>query len=246
MEKGPRWDGVGTDEGAWAAWRLADMEPLDALHHLRAVIVAPHPDDEVLAAGGLMQRLAAAGAELIVVGVTDGEASHPRSPTVTPEALAARRAGERRQALSALGVVPTVIPVGLPDGEVSGQAPRLARCLEALLAHDSLCIAPWEGDGHPDHDAAGRTAAQVCAATGSPFLRCLIWTWHWATPGDERVPWGRGRRLDLTDAERDRKRRAVATFESQVAPLSDAAGDEVILTAAMLAHFDRPFEVFLQ
>jgi GlcNAc-PI de-N-acetylase len=41
-----------------------------------AVIVAAHPDDEVLGAGGLISVLAASRARLRLVAVTDGEHSH--------------------------------------------------------------------------------------------------------------------------------------------------------------------------
>lgn len=45
----------------------------------RAVIIAPHPDDEVLGCGGLMQGLAALGRPIQLISVTDGSASHPGS-----------------------------------------------------------------------------------------------------------------------------------------------------------------------
>ena len=39
----------------------------------RTMIIAPHPDDDVIAAGGLLQRVVAAGGDVSVVFVTDGE-----------------------------------------------------------------------------------------------------------------------------------------------------------------------------
>jgi hypothetical protein len=41
------------------------------------VVVSPHPDDEVLGAGGLICSAARAGQNLIVLSVTDGEAAYP-------------------------------------------------------------------------------------------------------------------------------------------------------------------------
>ena len=238
--------GTGTPEGAWARWPVDRFPPLDFGHPGRAVIVAPHPDDEVLAAGGLMQRLAAAGVALSVVSVTDGEASHPRSPTVAPPALADRRRRERRRALRRLGLGgTTVVPLGLPDGAVADHEATLESSLIGLLAPGVMCIAPWCGDGHPDHDATGRAAAAACAATGAPFSRYLVWTWHWAAPGDDRVPWAQGRQLTFSGAEQTRKRWAIRAFTTQVAALSSAPGDEAVLVPEMLAHFDRPYEVFL-
>jgi len=243
---GPRLDVAGTPETAWADGRLDQLGELTVGRRRRAVIVAPHPDDEVLAAGGLMQRLSSGGTELTVVSVTDGEASHPGSPTVTPSALADRRAQELEQALHHLGLsAATVLRLGLADGAVADDAGELATRLGGLLGPDELCLAPWGHDGHPDHDASGRAAATACAATGATLVSYLVWTWHWAVPEDGRVPWAGARQVELSGVELARKRSATGSFRSQIAPLSELRGDEAILDAAMLAHFDRPYEIFL-
>ena len=242
----PRLDDDGTPEAVWAAGRLHELPELQLGRFSHAVLVAPHPDDEVLAAGGLMQRLCGRGTTMTVVSVTDGEASHPHSRTVTPPELADRRALERRQALTFLCLGTTlVVRLALPDGGVSGAADELEACLRGTLGRDALCVVPWEHDGHPDHDAAGQAAAAACAATGATLLSSLVWTWHWARPGDDHVPWERARRLDLSRMELLRKRWATRSFVSQTAPLSDAPGDESILPPAVLARFDRAYEVFL-
>jgi LmbE family N-acetylglucosaminyl deacetylase len=181
-----------------------------------------------------------------VIAVTDGEASHPDSPTVPRTTLAAIRAGERGRALERLGVAARVLRLGLPDGDVAGHGVTMAACLRHLLAPDVLCVAPWEHDGHPDHDATGDAAIEACAASGAPLLRSLIWTWHWAFPGDPRVPWTRARQLPLSPAEALGKQRAIAAFASQIAPLSDQPGDETILLPVVIAHFQRSHEVFLR
>ncbi len=210
------------------------------------MIVAPHPDDEVLAAGGLMQQLAVGGTHLTMVSVTDGEASHPDSPTVTPFAMADRRAHELLEALDLLGLPdPTVVRLALADGAVAGDTTELVTRLRGLLGPDDLCVAPWDHDGHPDHDATGRAAAAACAVTGASLVSYLVWTWHWARPGDHRVPWARARRVALSGMELTRKRSAIKSFRSQVTALSGRPGDEPILDAEMLAYFDRAHEVFL-
>jgi LmbE family N-acetylglucosaminyl deacetylase len=215
-------------------------------HYRRAVMVAPHPDDEVLAAGGLMQRLASGGTQLTVLSVTDGEASHPGSPTVSAMALSDRRARELRQALDFLDLAGVhIVRLALPDGGVEDQCDDLVACLISLLGPDVLCVAPWQQDGHRDHDATGRAAEAACSATGSPFLISLVWAWHWALPCDSRIPWSRARRLPLSRVEVTRKRWATRAFGSQIAPLSGHPADATILTPGMLAHFDRSYEIFL-
>ena len=91
----------GTAEADWRAWRRAGRAAAADLDRLGAasLVLAAHPDDEVLGVGGTMALLAAAGARLRLVSVTDGEASHPGHPD--PAALAARRAAETAAALRA-------------------------------------------------------------------------------------------------------------------------------------------------
>ncbi|HEY5120093.1 MAG TPA: PIG-L family deacetylase, partial [Acidimicrobiales bacterium] len=67
------------------------------------MVVSPHPDDEVLGAGGLIQVALSQHVLVEVVAVTDGEASHPRSTVATTLNLARVRSAESRVALSRLG-----------------------------------------------------------------------------------------------------------------------------------------------
>lgn len=48
------------------------------------MFVVPHPDDEVLIMGGLLARQLDAGASVLVVAVSDGEAALPRARSGSP------------------------------------------------------------------------------------------------------------------------------------------------------------------
>jgi hypothetical protein len=62
-----RIDRPGTAEESWDAWAgLKHLPAADPLGWPSAVIVAAHPDDEILGVGGTMAMLAAAGARLPV------------------------------------------------------------------------------------------------------------------------------------------------------------------------------------
>src|SRR4051812_44355011 len=157
-------DAPGTDERSWAAWPWLSTLPGGGLARLAgirsAVIVAAHPDDEVLGAGGLISMLAASRARLRLVAVTDGEASHRGH--ASPASLARRRAAETALALRALGARSAeVIRLGLPDGHLAGQENQIAAALAPLVAGFDLCLAPWDRDKHPDHEAAGRAARRA-------------------------------------------------------------------------------------
>jgi LmbE family N-acetylglucosaminyl deacetylase len=236
-------DAPGTPEAAWRAWRGLDLLPVvDTAGWASAVVVAAHPDDEVLGAGGTMSQLAARKARLRLIAVTDGEASHHDGPTADRRAsLARRRAAERSAALAALGARCTeVIRLQLPDSGLADHEQELAAQLRELVSGFDICLAPWSRDAHPDHEAAGRAARQASART----LLYPVWLWHWAQPGDTRVPWHRGMRVPLPRSTVARKRRAITRFASQLQDRSPQTGP--VLPAGIVAHFIRDYEVFFE
>lgn len=230
---------LGTDERAWLATpAVTDAPEMDWGPPGKVVVLSPHPDDETLAVGGTLAMLARHGFEIEIVAITDGEGSHPRSPTTTPHDLAVRRAREQRDAIGALGIVP-MHRLGIADGAVA-RADLVAR-IGPLVRGARLVLAPWDSDGHPDHDAVGR-AALACADRVVPYL---VWAWHWARPNTGDLPWARLRKSVLDADARTAKARAIACFGSQIAPLSASPGDERVLPPAVLSRFARPFETVL-
>lgn len=226
-------DAPGTPEADWRAWpALRDLPVLDVSGWRAVVVVAAHPDDEVLGAGGLLATL---GVPVRLVAVTDGEASDPRTD---PARLAARRIAETDDAWRHLDPREgprEVVRLGMPDAGVRAGdlAPRLAELLRGFDA----CLAPWERDAHRDHEAAGRAALTAGAACDVPVLRFPIWAWHWARPGDPRLPWPHARRVPLTDEALAAKRAAIGCFRSQLGS---------VLPPETVAHFTRDQEVLFR
>ncbi len=204
------------------------------------MIVAAHPDDEVLGAGGLISMLAASRARLRLVAVTDGERSHRGH--ASPAVLARRRTAETAAALRALGArAAEVIRLGLPDSGLAAREDELTAALAPLVAGFDLCLAPWDRDLHPDHEAAGRAARR--AGPGS-FYCFPVWMWHWAFPADPRVPWDRALRVPLPPRAASRKRAAISCFASQTEDRGHGLGP--VLSPGMIAHFTRTVEVLLR
>jgi LmbE family N-acetylglucosaminyl deacetylase len=228
-------EGRGTDESAWLTCselrRLGacSMQPPDSG---RVVVIAPHPDDEVLGAGGTTAILARQGARIVLVAVTNGEASAPERA----EELRKVRPRESARAAATLGITPTLsYALGLPDGRV--RAHDVEACLVPLLEPGDLVLAPWAHDGHPDHDEVGRAAQCACATAGARLLAYLVWAWHWAQPGE--LAWEKACRVELGDPVAKRKREAVLCFTSQL------TGQEPILSSGAVRRLTRDFEVFL-
>jgi N-acetylglucosamine malate deacetylase 1 len=118
------------------------------------LVIAPHPDDEVLGAGGAMARWAREGHAVHVLVVTRG-----RPPLYSVEEEARCRA-EAEAAHLRLGVASTSY-LDLPAAELDGLPHRdlNGRVAEAIgsVAPDELYL-PFLGDVHLDHQLVFRSA----------------------------------------------------------------------------------------
>jgi LmbE family N-acetylglucosaminyl deacetylase len=237
----------------WAAWqgsqRLAavpaiSLETLVPPGH-RVVVVAPHPDDEVIACGGLLAAMADRPQDLVLVSVTDGEGSHPGSQDWPPDRLRQVREQESASALIELGLVPATLEwhrLQAPDSNVGDDEAMLAARLRALLRPQDLVFTTWRFDGHCDHEAVARACLAAAAEAGAQVREIPVWAWHWAAPEDDRLPWDRARRLPLEPHWLDRKRAALLSHHSQLQP-DPTTGAAPVLSEEALQRWLQPFEV---
>lgn len=242
--------GAGTTAQAWAADAALASVPFAALDAVappgrRVVVVAPHPDDEILACGALLHLVAQRGDQPLIVAVTDGEASHPGSPAWPPARLRAARASETVAALACLGIdAPRLVRLGIPDGGVRAAEPDLGRRLAQQFAAGDIVITTWRHDGHPDHEACARSCMAAAAARGARVLQAPVWGWHWSAPGDGALPLAQARRLALPASSVAQKRAALACFTSQIEP-DPSSGAAPILPAYAMERVLHPFELYL-
>jgi LmbE family N-acetylglucosaminyl deacetylase len=201
----------------------------------RVVVLAPHPDDEVLGTGTLLRWLHSEGVPTMVVAVTDGEASHARSTSISPPDLRRVRADEREAALSVLGVAPALVRLGLPDGAVTHHRAALTEAIGGLVDARTTVVAPWRVDGHPDHDAVGHAATIAADHRGASLWEVSIWA-------KVRRPLAAAvgaRHLVPDPASATAKRAAAACFRTQVHALGPTEADGPVVhpheLAALLA-----------
>jgi LmbE family N-acetylglucosaminyl deacetylase len=199
------------------------------------VIVVPHPDDETLAAGGLIATQRSREIPVTLLAVTDGEAAYPDVPD-----LGRTRRVEQARAAEALGISQdAIIRLGLRDSAVAESEAALADRIEAYIHSDTLLVAPWPRDPHPDHEASGRAAELAARRTGATLIFNFFWTWHRFRP--ECLNGLPLRRLVLSAEACARRSRALACHYSQ---LHRDEGSP-ILPEILLAPARRSFETFV-
>jgi LmbE family N-acetylglucosaminyl deacetylase len=222
----------GTPEMFWAALEAPTWSPPAG----PLIVLAPHPDDETLGAGGLIHTWAALhNLPVTIISVTDGESACPEIPDL--RAVRRHELELARQDLAAEGI--EVVQLGIPDGQVEHHRQELADALRRLTPAGATIIAPFEQDAHPDHNATGRAAWQLAQQREITLAEYPIWAWHKATPAifnDRRLG-----RFELTPAAQAAKQRAIRRFESQ---LRERPGGPIV-PPSVLEHFNRPYEMFV-
>ncbi len=198
------------------------------------VVLAPHPDDDILGAATLMQAAKTRGIACGVVFLTSGDASH-RHPDWSPDRLALTRRAEARQALATLlGETPPLLFCELPDGRVGETwdavtIERITAFCRLNGAHALVTADP--ADGHPDHKAAFGIAGVLW---WSGVVRSL-----WTMPIGSRIagigPGDMFRAL-VMDGSADAKRAAIDAHATQRGAVF-APQDGFTLTDAMVAPF---------
>jgi len=160
----PAGDGIGNTVAASSDRDPAGVLRIDSATSL--LVVSPHPDDETLCCGGVMQRVVGAGGRVTVVWLTSGDAARMNlilmGRSLFPAAaiareLGAQRMGEARIATARLGVAGAgQLFLGYPDGGL----------LELLGTHRNVpytspttgaAAVPYPGALFPGHAYTGES-----------------------------------------------------------------------------------------
>jgi LmbE family N-acetylglucosaminyl deacetylase len=199
------------------------------------LVVSPHPDDETLAIGGFLAACCSLGANVTLLAVTDGESAYGYDPS-----LGEMRWQEQRRAATHLGIPgENIIRMRLPDSGLASHEDDVADGIASLISIETLLVAPWSGDFHPDHTVCGRVAERLCAESKARLLSYFFWTWH--TLPVHAVSALPMQKFDLTRDWLDAKLRALAEHGSQLYRKHEPA----ILNESLLWPARQALEVFL-
>ncbi len=207
---------------------------MDKLSHLgKVLVVAPHPDDEILGCGGTMARLVAEGGDVTVAVVTTGQA-----PAFPPEMVAQVRA-ELAEAHALLGLKGTRfldLPAAALDKVPAAQLNAALGALVQDIQPDTLFL-PFVGDIHGDHQLVF-LGAMVAARPRHARAPRRIYAYetlsetNWYAPGTTPafIP---NVYIDISETL-EKKLAAFRCFESQVKAFPDERSPEAIRALALM------------
>ena len=112
----------------------------------RILVISPHPDDEIIAAGGLIQNAIQDKATLRIAEITDGN----------KHGLKDLRYQELKDAVALLGVNAQEISfLNFPDGLAKNYIPEIQNNLSQIISQfkPTILVYPYGLDEHPDHKA---------------------------------------------------------------------------------------------
>lgn len=225
---------------------LVSKETLDDYQSI--MVVAPHPDDEILGLGGHLIRQVRSGKRITIVYLTDGEKSLEE---IESDVVAAQRRHLTSDVLARLGVSPEqAIWLHLPDGAIPrrdsdgfGKAVLQLASIVTDAAPDALFVTHPLDTWPFDHIAAFDLAGEVIR---KGRLHCDLygyWVWLWYSmplTNAFRIDWNAVCRLPFHDVRQEKKELS-DLYLKPTAP--DGRPWSGVLPKAMRNAFRYPYEV---
>jgi LmbE family N-acetylglucosaminyl deacetylase len=221
----------------------------EALTNRAVVVVAAHPDDETIGAGGLLPRMK----HPFIVTVAEGSPRNPadaeRAGCASREEYALLRRDELVAALAVAGIPPDRLrTLNIVDQEASLEMAYVTMHLVEIfreLNPAAVLTHPYEG-GHPDHDATAFAVHAACNRVPSPPIVFEFTSYH-ATPGRDGVlavgdflpALDQCETLELSPEAREAKARMIACYRSQWHMLENFALDVERFREAPTYDFTR-------
>ena len=191
------------------------------------IIIAPHPDDEVFGAGGLIADSIQRGRKIHVVLLTKGEGSHRTCCDLDGAEVGRAREQLVYQATSILGLSNEDITfLGWLDGELpylgSSEFGRVSDKLSGILSawKPDRIFCPHPFEGWADHEAAQELTE---AAIGQWSGACKLYyycVWFWFSMPFRKAlfcDWRNASLLDISHVAL-RKQQAIDVYIRAVAP----------------------------
>lgn len=185
----------------------------------KAIIVAPHPDDEVLGCSGLIQRMIENGKQVHVVILSGGGKSHQDCCHIDESTLIDSRRNLSRKAAEIIGLPLNQLHfLDYPDGRISYNNPETQR-LQTLIEEISpdVIFIPHKGEGWNDHIEAGKIIREFIRTKTTPIqlYEYCVWFWYYNV---WNIDWKNAFVLKMNQREHQMKLKAIDAYVKPLAP----------------------------
>lgn len=189
---------------------------LQSIQHI--LLVAPHPDDEVIGCAGLIQQLLKAGKQIDVVILSGGEKSHSGCCHIDEIALVKARRELSRQAAQIVGLpLEHLHFLNYPDGGIAYNHHETNRLKQLItdMKPDAIFI-PHKGEGWSDHVEAGRIIKELTEeCTDIQLYEYCVWFWYYNVWD---IDWEDARFVKMGEKELRCKLKAMDAYITPLAP----------------------------
>ncbi|MGD1875913.1 MAG: PIG-L deacetylase family protein [Kiloniellaceae bacterium] len=198
------------------------------------LIVAAHPDDEVLGVGGTVARHAGAGDRVHTLILAEGSTSRSgqRDTGAHGDAIAALKEAARAAARCLGGEAPRF--AGLPDNRMDGlELLDVVKEVETVVQEVAPAIVYTHhgGDLNVDHRIAHQAVLTACRPLPGTTLEAIycfetVSSTEWATPDIGR-PFVPNHFVDIA-GQLEQKRQALACYQAEMRPFPHARSVEAV------------------
>lgn len=181
------------------------------------VIIAPHPDDEVIGCAGLIQTLVERGTPPHVIILTGGEGSHRGCCDTTEADIIYARHQLTMKAAATMGLPESHIHcLHYPDGGIDfaySETENL-KALLVQLSPKALFLPHW-GEGWNDHTKVAGIVKELTKQHATDIYEYCVWMWYYNV---WKLDNKNARILSMTPAQHQRKLQAIEEYTKPLAP----------------------------
>ena len=181
------------------------------------VIIAPHPDDEVIGCAGLIQALVEHGTPPHVIILTGGEGSHRGCCDISAEDIIKARRQLTLKAAEILGLPQSHIHcLHYPDGgiDLSHSETERLKVLLHQLSPNALFV-PHNGEGWSDYINVLVIVKELMKCHVVNIYEYCVWMWYYNV---WKLDNKNARILKMTPTQHQRKLQAIEEYTKPLAP----------------------------
>ena len=181
------------------------------------VIIAPHPDDEVIGCAGLIQALVERGTPPHVIILTGGEGSHRGCCDISADEIIEARHQLTIKAAITLGLpLSNIHCLEYPDGGIDiahTETEKLKILLEELSP--KALFLPHNGEGWNDHVRVAGIVKELIKEHSVKIYEYCVWMWYYNVWNLDNK---NARILKMTPTQHQRKLQALEDYTKPLAP----------------------------